>query len=55
MPQINGSIIVKNKNLEILFNDLIFDQKTIINKTNDNVKFIEKFKGLEIYSKFNHT
>ena len=44
----NGSIIVKNRNLEILFNDLIFNQNTSLIKLNDNVKFIEKNKGLEI-------
>ena len=44
----NGSIIVKNKNLEILFDDLIFDQNISLVTLNDNVRFFEKKKGLEI-------
>lgn len=44
----NGSIIVKNKDLEILFDDLIFNQNTSLVTLNDNVRFFEKKKGLEI-------
>ena len=46
----NGSIIVKDKELEILFNDLIFNQNTSLITLNGNVQFIERKKELEIYT-----
>ena len=45
MPR-NGSIIVKNRNHFIQWFN--FRSKTSLIKLNDNVKFIEKKKGLEI-------
>ena len=36
----NGSIIVKDEELEILFNDLIFNQNTSLIELNGNVRFI---------------
>ena len=50
----NGSIIVKNKDLEIIFNNLIFNQNTSILTFNENVRFFEKKKEIRNLLQFNY-
>ena len=46
----NGSIIVKSKSLEIIFDNSVVDENTSVIIANGNVKIIDKQKDLDIYS-----